>query len=72
MKRTNISKVKAVFRFPNGMIAVTDQMGQQVAELQGMDTPKLRRKINKRLEPDTELNGYLNETKHNTRTTKET
>ena len=53
-----MKKVKAVFRFPNGMIAVTDQNGQQIPELQGEDTPEIRRKIEKRIDENTKLYGY--------------
>lgn len=50
--------VKSVFRFPNGMIAVCDENGEQIPELQGKDTPELRKKINKLITDETELNGY--------------
>ena len=52
-------KVRHVFRFPNGAVAVTDQNGEQIGNLQGMDSPELRAKIKARLEPCTELHGLM-------------
>lgn len=46
----------AVFRFPNGMLAVTDGK-EQIPELQGACTPELLRKITQRSCPKTEWNG---------------
>ena len=50
-------KVQAVFKFPNGMIATIGYDNQQIPELQGADTPELRRKLAKAIDDDTELNG---------------
>lgn len=53
------AKVGAVFVFPNGMVAVTDENGEQIPELQGRMTEELRRKIEARITDETELNGWL-------------
>jgi hypothetical protein len=39
------AKIKGVILFPNGMIAVTDEFGQQIPELQGRNTLELRTAI---------------------------
>lgn len=38
-------RITEVFYFPNGMVAVTDQFGQQMPEYQGRATPELVKKI---------------------------
>ena len=50
-------KVKAVFVFPNGNVAVTDEDGQQIAELQGMYND-VREKILAAADEGTEFNGW--------------
>ncbi len=50
--------IKSVFRFPNGQIAVCDEKGKQIPELQGRDTPELRKKIDKQITKSTEFYGY--------------
>lgn len=50
-------KVKAVFVFPNGNVAVTDEDGQQIAELQGMYND-VREKILAAADGETEFNGW--------------
>jgi hypothetical protein len=52
-------KIGSVFRFPNGMIAVCDEHGEQVPDLQGRDTPELRAKIDPLITDATELHGYV-------------
>jgi len=44
-----IQEVRTVFIFPNGMIAVTDQNGEQIPELQGESSPELLKKIKARV-----------------------
>lgn len=51
-------RVCAVFLFPNGMFAVTDQYGNQIGSLQGRDTPQLRKRLDARITAKTELYGY--------------
>lgn len=49
-----MEKARAVFIFPNGMIAVTNKNGEQIPELQGEKTAKLLEKIKKRSDKLTE------------------
>lgn len=49
-------KIKSVFRFPNGMLAVFGNKGQ-IPELQGRDSTVLRKKIFKLIDKDTKLYG---------------
>lgn len=49
--------VKAVFVFPNGNVAVTDQDGQQIAELQGQ-FEDVKLKILAAADDGTEFNGW--------------
>ena len=49
--------IKAVFVFPNGIVAVTDENGQQIAELQG-PFKDVRLKILEAADDDTEFNGW--------------
>lgn len=49
-------KVKCVFHFPNGNVAVTDENGEQIAELQGL-YEDVREKVLAAADEDTEFNG---------------
>lgn len=49
--------VKSVFLFPNGMFAVCDHRGQQIPDLQGLDTPELRQAILEHTDYRTEWHG---------------
>ena len=49
--------VKAVFRFPNGMVAVTDERGEQIPELQGR-FEDVKEKVEAAANEQTEWNGW--------------
>jgi hypothetical protein len=44
---------RTVFVFPNGLVAVTNRRGEQLAELQGPDSPALRARIRARSDAQT-------------------
>lgn len=50
-------KVKTVFRFPNGMVAVTDEHGQQISHLQGK-FEDVKEKVEAAADEQTEWNGW--------------
>jgi len=50
-------KVRAVFRFPNGMVAVTDEHGNQIPELQGK-FEDVKEKVETAADEGTEWNGW--------------
>lgn len=56
--RTDVRYAQTVFIFTNGMIAVADQHGEQIPELQGPDTPELRSLIRSRALPSVEWNEH--------------
>jgi len=49
--------IKTVFRFPNGMVVVLDENGQQIAELQGK-FEDVKDKIEAAADEQTEWNGW--------------
>jgi len=50
-------KVKCVFLFPNGNVAVTDENGQQIPELQGL-YKDVKDRVLAAADEDTEFNGW--------------
>lgn len=42
--------IRSIFLFPNGMLAVCDEKGEQMPDYQGRDTAELRAKIGRQLE----------------------
>lgn len=53
-----MTKVKATYKFPNGMVATFDLRDQQMPELQGRDTPELHKKIKDNSDENTRWNGF--------------
>lgn len=54
---TLVPRVRAVFLFGNGMMAVTDLRGNQIGALQGPTSPELIRKIERQCSPATQWHG---------------
>lgn len=50
-------RIKTVFQFGNGMVAVTDQYGEQMPDYQGT-LEEVRDKINRDAGDDVEWNGW--------------
>lgn len=49
-KCANPTRIKSIFLFPNGMLAVCDENGQQLGGFQGRAEPSLCAKIGRQLE----------------------
>lgn len=50
-------RVKDVFRFPNGMVAVLDEHGEQISQLQGR-FEDVKQKVEAAADEQTEWNGW--------------
>ena len=50
-------RVKTVFRFPNSMVAVLDENGEQIPELQGK-FEDVKEKVEAAADEQTEWNGW--------------
>lgn len=57
-KKESDSRVKATYKFPNGMVATLGYNGGQIPELQGAYSKELENKIRERSDERTLWEGY--------------